>query len=89
MWGVPGYFGGEPEQPVSRDVVAGMARSHDDAPAQCQIDLVDDVDATVAKAEEMGGRAVVPAYDASIVRQAVLADPQGAAFTVSKITVGG
>jgi predicted enzyme related to lactoylglutathione lyase len=67
-----------------------MARSHDDAPAQCQIDFwVDDVDATVAKAEEMGGREVVPAYDASIVRQAVLADQQGAVFTVSKITVGG
>jgi predicted enzyme related to lactoylglutathione lyase len=90
MWRVPGYFGGEPEQPVSRDVVAGMARSRDDAPAQWQIDFwVDDVDATVAKAEEMGGRAVLPAYDASIFRQAVLADPQGAVFTVGKITVGG
>jgi uncharacterized protein len=89
MWRVPGYLGGEPEQPVSRDVVAGMARSRDDAPAQWQIDFwVDDVDATVAKAEEMGGRAVVPAYDASI-RQAVLADPQRAVFTVSKITVEG
>jgi uncharacterized protein len=89
MWRVPGYFGGQPAQPVSRDVVAGMATAPDGAAAYWQIDFwVDDVDATVASAEAMGGRVVVPAYDASIFRQAVLADPQGAVFTVSRITIG-
>jgi predicted enzyme related to lactoylglutathione lyase len=89
MWRVPGYLGGRPQQPVSRDVVAGMAPSHDDGPPRWQIDFwVDDVDATVARAEELGGRAVVAAYDTSIARQAVLSDPQGAEFSVSKITMG-
>jgi predicted enzyme related to lactoylglutathione lyase len=89
MWRVPGYFGGQPQQPVSRDVVAGMAAAPDGTPAHWQIDFwVDDVDATVANADSMGGRVVVPAYDASIFRQAVLADPQGAVFSVSRITIG-
>jgi uncharacterized protein len=93
MWRVPGYFGGEPFQPVSRDVVAGMAELEalpDDVPPHWRIDFwVDDVDATVARALERGGRVVVPAYDVSIFRQAVLADPEGAVFGISKVTVSG
>jgi predicted enzyme related to lactoylglutathione lyase len=89
MWRVPGYFGGQPQQPVSRDVVAGMAPLQDDGPPRWQIGFwVDDVDATVARAEELGGRTLVPAYDTSIARQAVLSDPQGAEFSVSRITIG-
>jgi len=94
MWRVPGFVGGEPEQPVLRDVVAGMAAmTPDQFPAgtlpHWRIDFwVDDVDATVARATELGGRPVVPAYDTPISRQAVLADPQGAVFSVSRVTVG-
>ncbi len=89
MWRVPGYVGGEPEQPVSRDVVAGMAALPEgDGRPHWRIDFwVDDVDATVAKAIEMGGRALAEPYDAGIARQAVIADPAGAAFSVSKITI--
>ncbi len=44
---------------------------------------VDDVDATVAKAEELGAQELAPAFDVEgIGRMAVLADPQGAAFNL-------
>lgn len=46
---------------------------------------VDDVDAKVAKAEELGGAVVVPAMDVpTIGRMALLHDPQGAHFWVFK-----
>ena len=44
---------------------------------------VDDVDATVAKAGELGGQVVAPAFDVpGVGRMAVLADPQGAMFNL-------
>jgi predicted enzyme related to lactoylglutathione lyase len=91
MWRVPGYVGGEPEQPVSRDVVAGMAALPPGAERpHWRVDFwVDDVDATVAKAIELGGRTVVPAFDSEIFRQAVIADPAGASFSVSRVDAGG
>jgi uncharacterized protein len=46
---------------------------------------VDDVDAVVAKATELGGRAVVPAFDGGFFRQAVIADAAGAEFSVTKV----
>ena len=91
MWRVPGYVGGEPEQPVSRDVVAGMAALPPGAERpHWRVDFwVDDVDATVAKAIELGGRTLVPAFDSEIFRQAVIADPAGASFSVSRVDAGG
>ncbi|HVV13408.1 VOC family protein [Amycolatopsis sp.] len=44
--------------------------------------IVDDADATVARATELGGGVVVPATDIPPGRFAVLTDPQGAAFSV-------
>ena len=76
----------EPTQPVSRDVVAGKAPAPDGAPAEWQVDFwVADTDAAVSTAEEHGGRVVSPAADSPIARTAVLADPQGAVFSVSTI----
>jgi predicted enzyme related to lactoylglutathione lyase len=44
---------------------------------------VEDVDATVAKAQELGGQVVAPAFDVpGVGRMAVLADPQGAMFNL-------
>jgi predicted enzyme related to lactoylglutathione lyase len=44
---------------------------------------VGDVDATIAKAEELGGSVIAPAFDVEGVgRIAVLSDSQGAAFSV-------
>ncbi len=37
-----------------------------------------------ARAAELGGRVVVPPFDAPWVRIAVIADPQGATYTASK-----
>jgi uncharacterized protein len=49
-----------------------------------------DVDATVKKAEKLGGRVLVPAQDIPDVgRFAFLADPQGAAFAVFMSKSGG
>jgi predicted enzyme related to lactoylglutathione lyase len=45
---------------------------------------VEDADATAERAAELGGKVVVPPFDAPWVRMAVLADPQGATFTASK-----
>lgn len=44
----------------------------------------------VARASELGGRVVAPPYDipGASMRQAVLADPQGAAFSVTKASAG-
>jgi hypothetical protein len=46
----------------------------------------DDADATAAKAEELGGKVVVPPMDAPWVRMTVLTDPAGATFIASKYT---
>jgi uncharacterized protein len=49
---------------------------------------VDDADAIAARAVQLGGKAVVPPYGAPGFREAVLAAPQGAVFSVSRLTAG-
>ena len=44
----------------------------------------DDADATAAKAAELGGKVIIPPFDAPWVRMAVISDPQGATFIASK-----
>jgi len=89
LWRLPGYVGGEPEQPVPRDVVGAVAPAPADGPPRpphWSVDFwVDDVDAAVARAPDLGGSVVLGPYAVPVGRQAVLADPQGAAFTVSKV----
>jgi predicted enzyme related to lactoylglutathione lyase len=83
LFRLPGYVGGEPAQPVPRDVVAAMI---DDgaAPAYWSVDFwVADADALARRAPELGGSVVAPPFDAGPMRQAVLADPAGAAFSVT------
>lgn len=96
MFHIPGYVGGEPEQPVPRDVVATMApmgdQFHEHVAPHWSVDFwVDDVDAAVAKTSELGGKVVAPPYDipGTALRQAVVADPQGAGFSVTKVTAPG
>jgi predicted enzyme related to lactoylglutathione lyase len=89
LWRLPGFVGGEPEQPVPRDVIATMM-SGDDAQARWSVDFwVDEVDATAEAAARLGGQVVAPPYDipAAAMRQSVLADPQGAVFSVTKVGV--
>jgi uncharacterized protein len=70
------------------DVVAALTPIPDDQPdmpANWSVTFaVDDADATADKATELGGRVVVPPFDAPWVRMAVVADPQGATFVASK-----
>jgi uncharacterized protein len=83
MFRLPGYFGGEPSQPVPRDVVAVMAPG--EHAAWIPDFWVSDADGTAARAAELGGRTIAPPADNPVGRSAVLADPSGAVFTVSKV----
>lgn len=84
---LPGYVGGLAEQPVPRDVVACMIASPDASPAVWDVGFwVDDADAVAARAVRLGGRVVVPPYDMPPFRQAVLADREGATFSISRLT---
>jgi predicted enzyme related to lactoylglutathione lyase len=94
LWRLRGYTGGEPEQPVPRDVVAVMAPrsgggSSDDATAHWSVNFwVDDADAVSATAGQLGGAVVISPHEAPGFREAVLADAQGAVFSVSQLTAG-
>jgi predicted enzyme related to lactoylglutathione lyase len=85
MWHKPGFVGGEPQQPAPRDVVATMYPPGD-APPHWAVDFwVNDVDQTAAKVKELGGDAIVRPFEPMPgFKTAVLADPHGAAFSVSK-----
>ena len=78
--------GGAP--PRFEDVVANITPIGGDqagVPAHWDVTFaVDDADATAAKATELGGKVVVPPFDAPWVRMTVIADPAGAIFIASK-----
>ena len=82
LFRLPGVVCGEPGQPVPRDVIAAMTAS--DGPAHWRVDFwVDDADALAEQVTDLGGRVVVQPYAAGPMRQAVLADPAGAEFSVT------
>jgi uncharacterized protein len=76
--------------PGFEDVVAGMMpmtsdRFPDEVPPHWSVTFaVDDADASAARATDLGGTLVAPPLDAGPTRIAVVQDPQGAVFTVSK-----
>lgn len=49
----------------------------------------DDADDIASRAEQLGGKVIVPPFDAEPVRMTVIADPQGAVFTASKYQPAG
>ena len=87
----PGYVGGEELQPVPRDVVAVMIEMEahglpEDMPPNWSVDFwIDDADAGAARAAELGGAVIVPPSDSPAFRQAVIADPGGAAMSISQL----
>jgi predicted enzyme related to lactoylglutathione lyase len=76
--GVPGF----------EDVVASInpiGEDQPDVPAHWSVTFaVSDADETAAKAAELGGRVLLPPFNAPWVRMSVIADPQGATFVASK-----
>jgi uncharacterized protein len=84
---LPGYFGGEPSQPVPRDVVAVMAPVTPGEAARWSPDFwIADADAAADRATERGGTVLAGPFDQPPFRTAVLADPAGAAFSISQLT---
>ncbi len=73
------------------DVVAALnpiADDDSDTPAHWSVTFaVDDVDATAAKAGELGGEIVAGPFDAPWTRMAVIKDPQGATFVASQFVL--
>ncbi len=82
LFRLPGCVGGEPQQPVPRDVVAVMAPADGDPYWNVNF-WVDDADAAAESAARLGGSVVAPPSDAAGMRQAVLADSHGAVFSVT------
>lgn len=85
LWRLPGYIGGEPAQPVPRDVVAAMTAG-DGETARWNVDFwIADATRAAARAPELGGRVLAePFPDPPFVR-AVLAAPDGATFSISEL----
>jgi len=83
LWRLPGYVGGEPGQPVPRDVVAVMAPAFGRPAAWVVNFWVEDADAIAAAAPGLGGTVVAGPFDTAISRDAVIADPSGAVFSVT------
>jgi uncharacterized protein len=92
---LPGFVGGEPEQPVPRDVVATMApmsaeRFPEDVPSHWSVDFwVDGVDRSAEQVAALGGSVIAPPYDipGTSLRQAAVADPQGAPFSITEVKI--
>ncbi len=70
------------------NVVASISQIPEDqpnTPAHWNVTFaVEDADAIAAKATELGGKVVVPPFDAAWVRMSIIEDPQGAVFIASK-----
>ncbi len=89
LWLLPGYVGGEPQQPVPRDVVGVMstlAGAVNGSDARWNVDFwVEDTDARAERAVALGGEVVVAPHAQPMFRSAALADPVGATFSISQL----
>jgi predicted enzyme related to lactoylglutathione lyase len=85
LFRLPGYVGGEPHQPVPRDVVAAMTTG-ESARAAWSVDCwIAEADAAAAAAPRLGGTIIAQPFDDAMFRRAVLAAPDGATFSVSQL----
>jgi uncharacterized protein len=83
LYRLPGYVGGEPTQPVSREVIAVMMPGEH---AAWMPDFwVHDADAAAATVARLGGTVIAPPADNGVGRSGVVADPTGAVFSISKV----
>jgi uncharacterized protein len=90
LFRLPGFVGGEAQQPVPRDLVATTLPSQGDD-ARWAVDFwIDDVERAAAAAKEHGGRVVSPVSDeVPGFRRVELADPNGVPFNVSQLMLNG
>ncbi len=93
LFRLPGYVGGEPEQPVSREVIAAMRPL---LPAECDAGVgphwapdfwIDDAAGAAERAARLGGQVLAEPRDAPPFRRVVLADPEGASFHLSQLMI--
>jgi uncharacterized protein len=86
IWHPPGVEPKQGPQEEGGNGVGGLMSSEQLPPGTPPFWMVyfavDDADATVAKAEELGGSVMAPAFDTPVGRIAVLNDAQGAVFSV-------
>jgi predicted enzyme related to lactoylglutathione lyase len=91
LWRLEGFVGGEPAQPVPRDVVATMLPlGETGAPAHWSVDFwIEDVEAAAAAVPGLAGEVVAPPYDVpgAQLRQAVFTDPDGATFSATQLMI--
>jgi predicted enzyme related to lactoylglutathione lyase len=88
LFRLPGYAGGRSRQPVPQDVVAVMAPRELSVPPHWNVNLgVSDADLTVEVAAAQGGKVIAPPFDTPGFRNAVIADPQGAVFSISQLVI--
>lgn len=66
------------------DAVGWMSELTDGSPRFAVTFTVADTDATVALCEQLGGTVIQPAVTVGPVREAVLADPEGAVFRIGR-----
>jgi uncharacterized protein len=85
LWRLPGYVGGEPQQPVPRDVVAGMTAVAGSTPNWSVDFWISNAEAAAAAEAGLGGAVIAPPFEAAGFRRTVLADPGGAAFSASQL----
>jgi hypothetical protein len=89
LFTLPGFVGGEPQQPVPRDVVAVITPSGaaEGPPPHWSVGFwISDPDEAARLTRELGGQVLAEPFDipGAGMRQAALADPQGATFTVTR-----
>jgi uncharacterized protein len=66
--------------------VAGMSRMTEEGPPSWAVSFaVEDADATSARAAELGGEVRIAPFDTPVGRIAVIADPHGAVFAVTRL----
>ena len=76
-------YAGERNQPLPTDTVALIAPTTEGVPPHWNVNLrVADADATGERATSLGGSVLGPPVDAFGLRSLVIADPQGAVFSI-------
>jgi uncharacterized protein len=79
-------YSGEKHQPLPPDTVALIAPTTEGVPPHWNVNLrVEDADATGERATSLGGSVLGPPVDAFGLRSLVIADPQGAVFSISAV----